>query len=94
MKHLTVMHRTMVVALLLLFPLILPVGSSAAEPEKDGTRSLQNQGLKQISAESVKDSLKACLSRIPADSSSGQAMLAEQGCRQIEENRNARRLSF
>ncbi len=92
-KHLFI-SRTFVLASLLVFPLILPVVSSAAETEKGGTRSLQNLGLKQIAAESVKDSLKGCLNRIPADASPGQVMLAEQGCHQIEADRTKIQLTF
>lgn len=92
-KHLFI-SRTVILASLLVFPLILPVVSSAAEPEKGGTRSLQNLGLKQIASESVKDSLKGCLNRIPADASPGQVMMAEQGCRQNEANRKTIQLTF
>lgn len=92
-KHLFI-SRTLVLASLLVFPLILPVLSSAAEPEKSGTRSLQNLGLKQIASESVKDTLKSCLNRIPADASPGQVMLAKQGCRKNETDRTNVQLTF
>ncbi len=35
----------------------------------------------------VDDTLKACLSRIPADGTAGQRMLAEQGCHSEHETR-------
>ena len=85
--------RTILVASLMLLPLILPVGTFAAEPVK-GTRALQNQGLKQNAVESVRDTLKTCLGRIPLDASVGQLMLAEQNCQQIEAERTKTSLTF
>ncbi len=93
MKHDLFIKRTILVASLMLLPLILPVGSSAAEPEK-GTRALQNEGLKQHAVESVQDTLKACLGRIPLEASVGQLMLAQQNCQQIEVNRTNMSLTF
>lgn len=93
MNHNLFINHTIVFGFLLGFLLILPVGSQAVEPEK-GTRALQDQRIKQIAAESVQDTLKACLSRIPADSSSGQILLAEQACRQVEAKRREIRLTF
>ena len=40
-----------------------------------------------LAAGSVEDSLKACLARIPNDATSGQRMIAEQGCQRDEANR-------
>ena len=94
MKYNLLSRRTVVVAFLVLFPMILPVASSATETEKDGTRMLQNMALKQIAGESVKDSLKACLSRIPIDATTGQNMLAKQNCQQIEVDRKTMHLTF
>lgn len=37
----------------------------------------------------VEDTLKACLSRIPADGTAGQRMLAEQGCQGQHESRTS-----
>ena len=93
MKHDLFIKRTILVVSLMLFPLILPVGSSAAEPAK-GTRALQNEGLKQQAVESVRDSLKACLGRIPLDASAGQLMLAEQNCQHVAIERTETSLSF
>ena len=63
MKHDLFITRTMLIASLMLSPLILPVGSLAEKPAQD---------LKRIAAESVEDTLKACLKRIPVDASAGQ----------------------
>ena len=41
-----------------------------------------------MAAGAVEDTLKACLSRIPADASAGQRMLAEQSCKGEEANRD------
>jgi ABC-type transport system involved in cytochrome c biogenesis permease component len=82
MQHTLLMKRTILVASLLLVPLILPGLALAAEQVK-GTMSsaeAQEQGLTQIAVGSVKDTLKACLGRIPQDASTGQLMLAEQNC--------------
>ncbi len=87
------MNRAIVVAFLLVLPLMIPVVSSAAEPEK-GTRALQDLGLQQIAVESVQDTLNLCLSRIPADGSVGQLMLAKQNCHQIDVERQKKHLTF
>ncbi len=93
MTHERFITRTIFVASLMLLPLILPVGTFGAEPEK-GTRALQNEGMKQHAVESVRDSLKACLDRIPQDASSGQLMLAEQNCQQVAIERTETFLTF
>jgi hypothetical protein len=63
--------------------------SSMAKPNDNGAAP-DGQG-KDAGAEKVlDDKLKACLSRIPADSSSGQRLLAEQGCRKDDQVRSAR----
>lgn len=86
-------RRVIVVAFLLVLPLMMPVVSLAADPE-NGTRALQDLGLKQIAVESVQDTLKLCLNRIPADGSVGQRMLATQNCQQADVERQRKQLSF
>jgi len=93
MKHDLFIKRTILVASLMLLPLILPAGTFGAEPEK-GTRALQNKGLKQNAVESVQDTLKACLGRIPLDASVGQLKLAEQNYQHIAIERTETSLSF
>ena len=93
MKHELFIKRTILVVSLMALPLISPAVSSAAE-QKQGTRALQNQGLKQNAVESVRDTLKACLGRIPSDASSGQLLLAEQNCQRIEAERTKTSLTF
>lgn len=97
MNYALFVNRTiLLVVSLMLFLLILPISSPAADP-KVGGRDLaeeHNQGLNQIAVESVEDSQKACLNRIPADASTGQRMLAEQNCQQIESDRKGIHLTF
>ncbi len=93
MKHDLFITRSIVIASFMVLPLILPIGSSAAEPEK-GTRALQNEALKANGVESVQDSLKACLGRIPSDASIGQLMLAKENCQNISSERAEVSLTF
>ena len=96
MKHDRFISRIIFIASLVLFPLVLAVGSPAAEPEK-GTRAFSEKqvtGLKQIAVESVQDTLKACLGRIPLDASAGQLKLAEQNCHQGDAERSETFLTF
>jgi len=44
-------------------------------------------GQESIAAGSVKDTLSACMSRIPSDATEGQRMLAEQSCTRDQSNR-------
>ncbi len=83
------MKRTILVASLALIPLILPGLTSAAPQvtEPMSSAEAQAQGLTQIAVGSVKDTLKACLGRIPQDASTGQLMLAEGSCQQVENGR-------
>jgi hypothetical protein len=93
MKHDLFITRSIVIASLMVLPLILPIGSSAAEPEK-GTRALQNEGLRTNAVESVQDTLKACLGRIPLDASIGQMMLAKENCQTVAAGRAKTFLTF
>lgn len=62
--------------------------SSMAKSNGKGAAS-DVQGKDAGSEKVEKDKLKACLSGIPADSSTGQRLLAEQGCRKEQEVRSA-----
>ncbi len=93
MKHDLFITRSIVIASMMVLPLILPIGSSAAEPEK-GTRALQNEALKADAVESVRDSLKACIGRIPLDASIGQLMLAKENCQTVAAGRGETSLTF
>jgi hypothetical protein len=65
-----------------------PPQSAMVKPDDNGTapaREGKDAGPEKV----IEDSLKRCLSRIPADSSSGQRLLAEQSCRKDHEARSA-----
>ena len=64
--------------------------SSTAKPNGNGVAPADRQGKDAGADRVVEDKLKTCLSRIPADSSTGQRLLAEQGCRKEQEVRSAR----
>lgn len=82
MKHERFIKRTILVASLVLLPLILPIGTFAAEPLK-GTRVLQDEELKETAAENTQDTLKACLYRIPFDLNLEQFKSAEENCQKV-----------
>lgn len=96
MKHTLLMKRTILVASIALISLILP-GLTLAAPQVTEPMSpaeAQAQGLTQIAVGSVQDTLKACLGRIPQDASSGQLMLAEESCQQVETARTINQTSL
>ena len=90
--------RTMFVASLMLIPWMLPGLSPASSPVKgdlEDQRSFEFQrSLEEIATDSVADSLKACLARIPSDSSAGQNMLAVDTCKQEDRTRRATIVTF
>ncbi len=64
--------------------------SSAEKPSaKPSAKGKAQAGKQQAGAEArqEEDLLKACLSQIPADSTAGQRLLAEQGCRKEQKSR-------
>jgi hypothetical protein len=89
MKHDLFFTRVLLVVSAVFCSLILSVTATAAVPEKmEGALIIAPMsGLNQIAVESVKDTLKACLARIPSDGSAGQRMLAEQNCQQVDVQR-------
>jgi len=96
MKHDLFINRMIFVASLVFAPLAL-TGLSFASATEKGVNDFsvkQMKGLEQIAAESVQDTLKACLGRIPSNASAGQHLLAEQNCRHIESERNKSQLTF
>jgi len=46
-------------------------------------------GLGIVASGAAEDNLRACLARIPKDASSGQRMIAEQGCERDQVNRQS-----
>jgi hypothetical protein len=67
---------------------ILVSPTLAAGPSQDtSVPPTASAGGNALAAGSVEDSLKACLARIPNDATSGQRMIAEQGCQRDEGDR-------
>ncbi len=93
MKHDLFVTRAIIIASFMVLPVLFSVGSAAAETPQ-GTRALQNEGLKQNAVEGSQDTLKACLGRIPADASIGQQILAEQNCQTVSAERSETFLTF
>ena len=96
MKHAHHINRTILVAFLMCVLMILP-GISIADDLVRGTMVMsefQERDLEEIAVESVLDTLKACMKRIPSDATVGQQMLAEQNCQQVDVQRNRTHLSF
>ena len=62
----------------------LPALSTQAADKPSGatTPSASAEGLREVAAGAVEDTLKACLARIPKDGTAGQRMIAEQACEQ------------
>jgi hypothetical protein len=89
MKHNLYITRMVLGVSAVFCSLILSVAATAAAPAKmEGALVIAPMsGMKQIAVESVEDTLKACLARIPSDASAGQLMLAEQNCQQVEVQR-------
>jgi hypothetical protein len=99
------MNHTVLISSALLLSALLPLSALAVQAAEKGAKNDQQQSAmvkpdrngaaparegKEAGPEKVvEDTLKRCLSRIPADSSSGQRLLAEQSCRKDYETRSA-----
>lgn len=87
--------RTLCIALLMLIPWMRPDLSPAADQVMgDAANSVFRNGLDQISAGSVEDTLTACLARIPKDASDGQRLLAVNSCKQEDVVRTLSKIDF
>ena len=76
--------HTVLVSLLVLGLWLLPGFTHAADqPSAQAVPAVSSEELGKIAAGSAKDTLKACLARIPKDASAGQRMLAEQNCEPV-----------
>jgi hypothetical protein len=64
----------------------IPFVNAAEQPVKE-TRHQAPTDLNVVAANSVDDTLKACLARIPEVATAGQRLLAEQNCRGEERTR-------
>jgi hypothetical protein len=65
----------------------LPFTNAAEPPVKEATPRAPTTDLNAVAANSVDDTLKACLARIPQAATAGQRLLAEQNCRGEERTR-------
>ena len=81
-SHVFVMSLLIVIA-----PWSIPLVNAAEQPVKETTRRPPAQDLNSVAANSVDDTLKACLARIPEVATAGQRLLAEQNCRGKERTR-------
>jgi hypothetical protein len=61
----------------------------AEQATKETTNPTPKEGLNAIAANSIDDTLKACLARIPEVATPGQRLLAEQNCHAEEKTRQA-----
>ena len=88
MEKSTIIRRVLLVSLLTVMASWSISFVNAAEPPvKDKTHQAPAMDLNTVAANSVDDTLKACLARIPQVATAGQRLLAEQNCRGEEKTR-------
>lgn len=88
MKTSHFIRRMGLVASLALIPWISPLSTHAADQPTGGVApSASAVGLGETASGAVEDTLKACLARIPKDSTGGQRMIAEDSCKRDEGTR-------
>ena len=87
MKKPTIMSRVFMMSLLGIASWPIPLVHAAEQPVKETTQRAPTMDLNTVAANSVDDTLKACLARIPQVATAGQRLLAEQNCRGEERTR-------
>jgi hypothetical protein len=88
MKKSTIISRIFVVSLVILMASwAVPFVNAAEPPVKEATPRAPATDLNKVAANSIDDTLKACLARIPEVATPGQRLLAEQNCRGEESTR-------
>jgi hypothetical protein len=88
MKKSTIIRRIFVVSLVILMASwAVPFVNAGEPPVKEATPRALATDLNKVAANSVDDTLKACLARIPEVATAGQRLLAEQNCRGEEHTR-------
>ena len=85
--YLFIKHTVLVSSLMLGLWLLPGLTGAADKPSGQVIPSGSDKEMGKISAGSAKDTLKACMARIPKDASAGQHMLAEQTCEREEKAR-------
>lgn len=84
----TIIHRAFFVSLLILMASgSIPLANAAEQPVKETTHRAPPPDQNTVAADSVDDTLKACLARIPEGGTPGQRLLAEQNCQGKERAR-------
>ena len=86
-KPTIISHAFMMSLLIVIASWSIPFVNAAEPPVKETTAPGPTTDLNTVAANSVDDSLKACLVRIPAVATAGQRLLAEQNCRGEERMR-------
>ena len=88
MKKSTIIRHVFVMSLLtVIASWSIPLANAAEQPVKETTPRAPTADLNSVAANSIDDTLKACLARIPAVATAGQRLLAEQNCRGEERTR-------
>ena len=84
----TIINRVFFVSLLMLnASWWITLAHAAEQPVKETTHHAPTVDLNTVAANSIDDTLKACLARIPEVATAGQRLLAEQNCRGEERTR-------
>jgi len=90
----TIIGRLFSVSLLMLFASgPIQLATAAEQPVKESTHRAPLTDLNMVAADSVVDTLKACLTRIPQVATAGQRLLAEQNCQGEERARRETQLT-
>ena len=90
MHRYTPIHCLILSAAITLLASLFVFSAQAADiPTKAPAPAAVTAGDNAVAAGSIEDSLKACLARIPSDATTGQRMIAEQGCQRDEAERRA-----
>ena len=88
MEKPTIINHVFVMSLLILIvSWSTPFVNAAEPPVKETTPPAPTTDINTVAANSVDDTMKACLARIPAVATAGQRLLAEQNCRGEERTR-------
>ncbi len=84
----TIINRVFFVSLLMLnASWSITLVHAAEQPVNETTHHAPTADLNTVAANSVDDTLKACLARIPEVATAGQLLLAEENCRREERTR-------
>jgi hypothetical protein len=88
MEKFAIIRRVFLVSLVMsIATWSLPLTNAAEQPVKETTHRAAPTAFDTVAANSVDDTLKDCLARIPEVATPGQRLLAEQNCRGEERMR-------